>query len=76
MSIKETDITYVWDHGGYMLYYKRKALGGAGVAGVAKRTPGNLKHHQEQAENAKQETLAGRRHAEQVAKIDREMEGR
>lgn len=69
MKINPTDIHYEYDTRGYMLYYKDKPIGGAGIAKSAKGCRANLKLFRESAEAEKRALLNGRGSAYMLAAI-------
>lgn len=74
--INEKDITYSYDTKGYMLYYKDKPIGGAGIDKYAKGCRSNLKFFREQAAHDKRAILNGygeKRYLECIAKIEEEL---
>lgn len=53
------DLSYSYDTKGYMMYYKGKPIGGAGIDKYAKGCKANLKLFKEQAELTKKRLLNG-----------------
>lgn len=51
------DLSYSYDTKGYMMYYKGKPIGGAGIDKYAKGCKANLKLFKEQAELTKKTTF-------------------
>lgn len=75
MNINPNDIYYSYDTRGYMMYYKDKPIGGAGIGKEAKGCRANLKLFKEQAEIEKRRILSGlisKYMLEQIQKIDKE----
>lgn len=72
--INPNDIHYAYDTHGYMLYYKDKPIGGAGIDKSAKGCSANLKLFREQAEIDKQRILNGidHRYLVEIERIDKE----
>lgn len=69
------DIHYEYNTRGYMMYYKGKPIGGAGISREAKGCRSNLKLFRDYAESTKRAMLSG--HIDeymkkQIEKIDRE----
>ena len=58
-NIDPKDIHYEYSTRGYMLYYKDKPIGGAGIASSAKGCRSNLKLFKDLAEKAKRDVLNG-----------------
>lgn len=66
---------YEYNTRGYMMYYRGKPIGGAGVDRLAKVSRSNLKLFRDYAESTKRRMLAGyidKFMREQIEKIDRE----
>lgn len=59
MKINPSDIHYSYDTRGYMMYYKDKPIGGAGLAKGVSGCRANLKLFKEQAELEKRRILNG-----------------
>lgn len=75
MQINPTDIHYSYDSRGYMMYYKDKPIGGAGINKKAKGCLANVKLFKEQAELEKNRILNGFINSymlENIRKIDEE----
>lgn len=75
MQINPTDIHYSYDSRGYMMYYKGKPIGGAGISKTAKGCRANVKFFKEQAEIEKSRVLKGFISSymlENIKKIDEE----
>lgn len=72
--INANDISYSYNTRGYMLYYKGKPIGGAGIDKNAKGCRSNLKLFKEQAELDKRAILNGyaKRYLDVIADIDKE----
>ena len=73
--INEKDISYSYNTKGYMLYYKNKPIGGAGIDKHAKGCRSNLKLFREQAEHDKRAILNGygqKRYLECIDEIEEE----
>ena len=71
--MKPEELSYQCNVKGYMLYYKGKPIGGAGISREAKGCRSNLKLFRDSAENTKRAILAGRIDAfmrEEIVKID------
>jgi len=71
--IEAKDIHYEYNNRGYMMFYKGKPIGGAGISREAKGCRSNLKLFRDSAENTKRAILAGRIDAfmrEEIVKID------
>lgn len=69
------DIHYEYDTRGYMMFYKGKPIGGAGIAKSAKGCRANLKLFRECAEREKKKICSGYISSymrEQIEKIDME----
>lgn len=74
VPIDEKDLWYEYSTRGYMLYYKDRPIGGAGISKSAKGCRDNLKLFKEQAEMDKRAILKGygQRYLEVIAKIQKE----
>lgn len=75
MTINPSDISYAYSTKGYMMYYKGKPIGGAGIDKSAKGNRGNLKLFKQQAELEKQRILNGiisKYMLKEIQKIDEE----
>lgn len=75
MNINPKDIHYEYDSRGYMMYYKGKPIGGAGISKTAKGCRANVKLFKEQAELEKYRILRGYISTymfENIVKIDEE----
>ena len=75
--MKPEDIGYRYDTKGYMMYYKGKPIGGAGIGKFAKGCRSNLKLFRECAERDRQGLLAGcgsKMYLDNIKKIDDEGE--
>lgn len=59
MNINPNDIHYSYDTRGYMLYYKDKPIGGAGLGKGVSGCRANLKLFKEQAEIEKRRIVNG-----------------
>lgn len=59
MTINSEDISYAYDTRGYMMFYKGKPIGGAGISKYAKSHRGNLKLFRDAAEATKNQILRG-----------------
>ncbi|MEE1302265.1 MAG: hypothetical protein UHD64_05715 [Bacteroidales bacterium] len=59
MTINPSDIHYSYDTRGYMMYYKGKPIGGAGLGKGVSGCRANLKLFKEQAEIEKRRILKG-----------------
>lgn len=59
MKINPNDIHYSYDTRGYMMYYKGKPIGGAGLAKGVSGCRANLKIFKEQAEIEKRRIING-----------------
>ena len=72
--INEKDLWYEYSTRGYMLYYKDRPIGGAGISKSAKGCRDNLKLFKEQAEMDKRAILKGygQRYLEAIAEIQKE----
>lgn len=57
--MKDTDISYSYNTRGYMMYYKGKPIGGAGISKTAKGCRSNLKLFKDAAEATKRQLLRG-----------------
>lgn len=57
--MKNSDVTYTYDHFGYMMQYKRHKIGGAGVLKRGRKIPSNLTFYRDQAEVEKRNILNG-----------------
>ena len=73
-EIRAEDIRYTYDTRGYMMYYKGKPIGGAGIDRSAKGCRSNLKLFRELAEVTKRNILAGyeQRMQDEIRKIQQE----
>lgn len=74
-TVNESDIHYEYNTRGYMMYYKGKPIGGAGIDRSAKGCRSNLKLFRDYAESTKRQILAGHIDAhmrEAMEKIDEE----
>ncbi len=60
VKIDPTDIHYEYTNRGYMLYYKNKPIGGAGINKRSKSTKSNTSLFKSLAESTKQSILHGR----------------
>ena len=72
----ESDISYSYDTRGYMMMYKGKPIGGAGISREAKASRANLKLFRQSADATKREILSGRISEPMkraIAKIDDEL---
>lgn len=70
--LDRSDVSFLYDHSGYMLYYKGYPIGGAGTERPARRTQGNLNFQKEQAELSIRELVEGTSGwADRIAEIDR-----
>lgn len=75
MHINPKDIHYSYDSRGYMMYYKDKPIGGAGISKTAKGCRANVKMFKEQAEYEKNRIIRGVISSymlENIRKIDEE----
>ena len=75
MNIHPNDIHYSYNTRGYMMYYKDKPIGGAGISKEAKGCRANLKLFREQAEIEKRRIVNGiinRYMLKEIQKIDEE----
>lgn len=75
--IRAEDIHYEYDTRGYMMYYKNKPIGGAGIDKYAKGCRSNLKLFRDCAEETKRKILAGyidNYMRDRIREIDKEME--
>lgn len=75
-KISASDIHYEYNTRGYMMYYKGKPIGGAGIDKHAKGCRSNLALFRNYAESTKRSILAGRIDAhmrEAMEKIDSEI---
>ena len=73
--IEAKDIHYEYNTRGYMMYYKGKPIGGAGIGKEAKGCRANLKLFRDYAESTKRSIVSGHIDAymrEQIDKIDAE----
>ena len=73
--MKTEDISYCYNTKGYMMYYKGKPIGGAGIDKSAKGCRANLKLFRKLAEMDKQNLLAGhgsKMYLDYIKKIDDE----
>lgn len=59
MTINPSDIHYSYNTRGYMMYYKDKPIGGAGLGNGVRGCRANLKLFKEQAEVEKRRILNG-----------------
>ena len=74
-TIASSDIHYEYNTRGYMMFYKGKPIGGAGIGGEARGCRANLKLFQQYAESTKRQILSGYIDAymrEAMEKIDAE----
>lgn len=73
MNIDPKDLHYEYDTRGYMLFYKGKPIGGAGISKEAKGCRANLKLFQGCAEVDKRNILLGTetRYLTEIEKINR-----
>lgn len=74
-TIRPEDISYEYNTRGYMMLYKGKPIGGAGIDRSAKGCRGNLKLFRDCAESEKRAILSGYiegRYQEAMKKIDEE----
>ena len=71
--IDSSFIHYEYNKRGYMLYYKGKSIGGAGIEKSAKGCRSNLKLFREQAERDIQSIINGynKRYINEINKIER-----
>ena len=60
LNIDPKDLHYEYDSRGYMIYYKNKPIGGAGISKNAKSHPSNIKLNKNSAEATLQGILHGR----------------
>lgn len=60
IKISPTDLHYEYNSRGYMLYYKNKPIGGAGISKSARGHRGNTKLFKDNAETTLQGILHGR----------------
>ena len=60
LNIDPKDLHYEYDSRGYMLYYKDKPIGGAGISKSTKGHRSNIKLNRDCAEATKQGILHGR----------------
>ena len=75
MKINPNDIHYSYDTRGYMMYYKGKPIGGAGLAKGVSGCRANLKLFKEQADLEKRRIVNGfisKYMLEAIQKIDEE----
>ena len=74
IKIRPEDIHYSYNTRGYMMYYKEKPIGGAGISKEAKGCRSNLKLFQNCADIDKRGILAGRetRYINEIRRIERE----
>lgn len=75
MKINPSDIHYSYDTRGYMMYYKGKPIGGAGLGKGVSGCRANLKLFKEQAELEKRRIVNGlisKYMLEAIQKIDEE----
>ena len=75
MKINPNDIHYSYDTRGYMMYYKDKPIGGAGLAKGVSGCRANLKLFKQQAEVEKRRIVNGiisEYMLKQIQKIDKE----
>lgn len=72
--INANDISYSYNTKGYMLYYKGKPIGGAGIDKNVKGCRSNLRLFKEQAEFDKRAIINGyaNRYLDVIADIDKE----
>lgn len=73
----EKDFHYIYTRNGYMIYYKDKPIGGAGIAVSAKGRFDNLKIFRKAAEYDLYNILRGRglkRYLDIIDKIDKEQQ--
>ena len=73
--IEAKDIHYEYNTRGYMMYYKGKPIGGAGIGNGAKGCRSNLKLFRDYAESTKRSIVSGHIDVymrEQIEKIDAE----
>ena len=75
MFINPNDIHYSYNTRGYMMYYKDKPIGGAGISKDAKGCRANLKLFREQAELEKRRIVSGfeHRYDKAIQKIEEEL---
>lgn len=75
MFINPNDIHYSYDTRGYMMYYKDKPIGGAGISKNAKGCRANLKLFKEQADCEKRRIISGvaTRYNKEIQKIEEEL---
>lgn len=76
-TIASSDIHYEYNTRGYMMFYKGKPIGGAGIGAEAKGCRSNLKLFRECADREKKNILAGyceRRYYDAIREIDEEAE--
>lgn len=74
-QISASDIHYEYNTRGYMMYYKGKPIGGAGIGKEAKGCRANLKLFRDYAESTKRSILNGHIDAymrDAIEKIDAE----
>jgi len=57
--MKKEDLTFTYNHFGYMIQYKGNNIGGAGTDGTGKRTGANLKLFRELAKSEIQSIING-----------------
>lgn len=77
MTVAASDLHYEYNTRGYMLYYKGKPIGGAGIGPEAKGCGANLKLFRECADREKKNIIDGygeRRYYDAMRKIDEEAE--
>ena len=75
-KISESDIHYEYNTRGYMMYYKGKPIGGAGISKEAKGCRSDLKLFRDIVESTKRKILAGHIDAHMrdvIRKIDEEL---
>jgi len=73
MNFDPNELHYEYNTKGYMLFYKGKAIGGAGIDRHAKGCRSNLTLFRDMAEQDKNAILAGRgqnRYLYEMSKID------
>ena len=58
--IKDEELRYEYNTRGYMLYYRDKPIGGAGVSKTSRGCKGNLKLNKDTGELVKRNILNGR----------------
>lgn len=74
MNIDPKDLHYEYDTRGYMLFYKGKPIGGAGISKEAKGCRANLRLFRDCAEVDKRNILLGTetRYLTEIEKINRD----